>query len=112
MTELLQIPATPLGIVIAAAIGVLALSTLVCLARAARGPAFGDRLAALALATMNAVGVLALLAATRSDWRYLDIALVLAVLTGALPIVVGRLPGRPAARPAPEEKGANHVVAD
>ncbi|MFO1186969.1 MAG: monovalent cation/H+ antiporter complex subunit F [Alphaproteobacteria bacterium] len=73
----------------------------------------GDRLAALALATMNAVGILALLAVTRSDWRYLDIALVLAVLFGALPIAVGRLSrGREELRDTPEEKGASHAVAD
>jgi len=113
MSAFVQIPPTALGIALAAAIVVLALASLVCLLRAALGPAPADRLAGLALATMNAVAILALLAVARADWRYLDIALVLSVLFGALPIALGRLSRRQGTpRAELEEKGASHVAAD
>jgi multisubunit Na+/H+ antiporter MnhF subunit len=96
---------------LAAAIGLLLVGALLCLARAARGPHQPDRMAALALVYMIAVAVMALLAVVRADWRILDIALVLAVLSGAVPIAFARAARRDAATPVPsEEKSTSHVV--
>jgi multicomponent Na+:H+ antiporter subunit F len=98
---------------LAAAIGLLLMGVLLCLVRAGRGPGQGDRMAALALVYMIAVAIMAVLAVVRADWRFLDIALVLAVLSGAVAIALARAVRRDVAVPSsPEEKAPNHVVGD
>ncbi len=84
-----------------------------CLVRAARGPREPDRLAALALVLTLAVGLMAIVAIARADWRYLDIALVLSLLTGAIPIAIARASrAGPKLETPPEEKDASHAVGD
>jgi multisubunit Na+/H+ antiporter MnhF subunit len=106
-------PSQWLEISLAAAIGLLLAGVLLCLARAGRGPGQPDRMAALALVYMIAVAIMAVLAVVRADWRFLDIALVLAVLSGAMPIALARAARRDAeVPPSSEEKAATHVVGD
>jgi multisubunit Na+/H+ antiporter MnhF subunit len=113
MTGTANWPSEWLEVSLAAAIGLLLVGALLCLARAGRGPRQPDRMAALALVYMIAVAIMAVLAVVRADWRFLDIALVLAVLSGAVPIAFARAARRDAeAPPSSEEKAASHVVGD
>lgn len=93
--------------------GLVIAGVVLCLVRAARGPREPDRLAAVALVFMLAVGLMAVLAVARADWRYLDIALVLSLLSGAIPIAVAR--ASKSARKVealPEEKDVTHALGD
>jgi multicomponent Na+:H+ antiporter subunit F len=95
------------------AFAVLVLAILLCILRAARGPAEPDRLAALALVMVIAVGVMATLAIARADWRYLDVALVLSLLAGVIPIAAARaLRDRPVIEVSSEDEDLSHVVGD
>jgi multisubunit Na+/H+ antiporter MnhF subunit len=106
-------PSLWLGFSLTAAVGLLLVAALLCLARAARGRRPPDQMAALTLVYMIAVALMAVLAVMRADWRFLDIALVLAVLSGAVPIALARAARRDVTvTPPSEEKAASHVVGD
>ncbi len=92
--------------------GLLAAAALLCLVRAVRGPHETDRLAALALIFTIAVGIMSVLAVQRADWRYLDIALVLSLVFGAVPIAVARAGKGRAVDVPSQEKGVTHVIGD
>jgi len=93
--------------------GLLVAGVLLCVVRAARGPREPDRLAALALVLILAVGLMAVLAIARADWRYLDIALVLSLLSGAIPIALARASKASRKLEVPvQEKDASHALAD
>ncbi len=92
--------------------GLLTAALLLSAVRAVRGPREPDRLAALALIVTVSVGVMAVLAVARADWRYLDIALVLSLVFGAVPIAVARASKGRAAEVSSEEKGVTHVIGD
>ncbi len=69
----------------------LALMTAAALVRVVLGPTVFDRLVAVSLVTVNAVALLVLLGFVfeRGD-LFLDIALVFAMLSFLLPVVLGR----------------------
>jgi len=64
----------------------LIVALLLGLWRAARGPELSDRLVALKHAWLVSIGFMAIFALQTHVWRILDLALVLALLGGVVPL--------------------------
>ena len=62
------------------ALGLLGLSLLLALARAAKGPSLPDRVVALELTSMTSVGIILVRAVQDSSGYLLDVAIVLALV--------------------------------